>query len=721
MLIVLLLGATTVAAQTPLHMIDEDTRVSNVSFRFVDSQTFDTDRLKQQIATRSPSFTERLRDRLPLFRSDPRLFDPVELQRDVARLRQFYQQNGFLSPRVDYPATQLDTLSNSIHVIFTIEEGEPVILQDAEFFTPEGEYVSTTLEGQIREEWLAFRNEIVLRVGERYTEFSQRRVEDEVRSWLRNRGYAFARVNAEAAIDEEANTADLRFELDLGPQGHISDIQVEGLESVSESIVLRELPFQEGDRFIQDELQEGQRRLFRLNLFRVALVEVPSQARSSSVSVRVRVREARLRHLSAETGYGTDVGLTGEGRWRHQNFFGGARSLTASLLAETGFGAEPGLISQAREVTIPPRRFRGQLTLRQPHLLVGGLTGTIEPFVEFRRSSRLQPPKEEDDFLGLGINARDVGLNTRLNYEILSFRHISLEHTLTRSLQFTEAQEEDPIDNGDVVVDPVDPGVTETDLFNRSILSLSGRFGQLDDFINPTEGFQTRPRIEIGLPAYSDVEYVKLSNEFSFYLPIGDESDIATRLFTGRIWPYGDSQTGLDARDRRFENRFENVLFSTGGSSDLRGWRPELAGEKEARPLVVQREIDGTIQADTVNYVFDPLGGTAKLGANIEARLPFPGLGSDWQSAVFLDAGQVNRDGDLFSFSDMRFGTGLGIRYRTPVGHLRVDLAFKLNPTSNDLRDPRETFEFENNLRDTPPSESFIRRFRLHIGIGQSF
>ena len=718
-LALLVASVSGVAAQTPLHMADRDTEVRAVSFRFVDTQSFDTDRLKQQIATRAPTFVERLRRRAPLFTAERQLLDPIELQRDVARLRKFYQENGFLSPRIDYPASQLDSLSNSIHVIFTIEEGDPVIIQDANFFSPDGQYAVSEFTGEQRERWIAFRISLGLRLGERYTDFNRRQIEDDIRRWLRNEGYAFAQVSSGSEVDSEFNTADLRFEVDPGPRTYISEIDIEGLESVDRSVVLRELPFREGDRFSQDKLTEGQQRLFRLNLFRVALVDVPSQPRADSARVRVRVREGRVRSVSAETGYGTDVGLTGEGRWRHRNFLGGARSLTVGLLTETGLLAEPGLISAPRASTIPPRRFRGQVTLRQPHLFMPRLTGTIEPFVEFRRNARLQPPSADDDFLGLGINARDIGLNTRLNYEVLPFRNISLEYSLSRSLQFTEV--DDPVKNDDVVVDPIDGPTTETDQFNKSVLTLSGRLGRVDDFLNPTDGFQTRPTVEVGLPAYSDVQYVKLSNELSGYLPIGDDMELAGRLNVGRLWPYDESRRGLDAGERRFENRFDDIFFYAGGSSDVRGWRPELAGTKEARPLVVDREVAGSIERDTVNFIFDPVGGTAKLAGNVEMRLPFPGLGSDWRTAVFLDAGQVRRDGTLTPSSDMRFGTGTGIRYRTPVGYLRLDVAYKLNPSPNDMRNPREVFEWQEGLRDTPPSTSFIRRFRIHIGIGQSF
>jgi outer membrane protein insertion porin family len=117
-----------VAGQAPLRLVNDETAVSEISFRFVEGQTFEASRLREQIATNAPGFFARLRNQfafLPGLRRRSFLFDPVTLQKDVVRLRRFYQQNGFLRPGVDYPASQLDTTANKIHVIFTIREGTP--------------------------------------------------------------------------------------------------------------------------------------------------------------------------------------------------------------------------------------------------------------------------------------------------------------------------------------------------------------------------------------------------------------------------------------------------------------------------------------------------------------------------------------------------------------------------------------------------------------------
>src|SRR5690606_31173657 len=90
---VLLLVVQAVAAQPreapPLFLVDEETNVRAISFRFDSTQTFEEGELKAQIATTEPGFFDRLKRILPFMEPAPYPFSPLELQRDVARLRLF--------------------------------------------------------------------------------------------------------------------------------------------------------------------------------------------------------------------------------------------------------------------------------------------------------------------------------------------------------------------------------------------------------------------------------------------------------------------------------------------------------------------------------------------------------------------------------------------------------------------------------------------------------
>ncbi|PSQ86161.1 MAG: hypothetical protein BRD43_07665, partial [Bacteroidetes bacterium QS_4_64_154] len=181
-----------------------------------------------------------------------------------------------------------------------------------------------------------------------------------------------------------------------------------------------------------------------------------------------------------------------------------------------------------------------------------------------------------------------------------------------------------------------------------------------------------------------------------------------------------------------YQNRFSDYLFYAGGGSDVRGWASRLAGGKVLRESSVRRE----------GFVYRPIGARAKIGASVEARFPLPGLGSDWRTAAFVDgayltAGSLDLtppsgvaltdpSGKRVSTDPSQFlvGAGAGLRYQTPFGFLRIDLAHKLTPDALDLRTAKDVGAAVQGDTPRPVSDvdtRFIRRFRIHFGIGRSF
>jgi len=77
----------------------------------------------------------------------------------------------------------------------------------------------------------------------------------------------------------------------------------------------------------------------------------------------------------------------------------------------------------------------------------------------------------------------------------------------------------------------------------------------------------------------------------------------------------------------------------------------------------------------------DPVGGRSGVTWTLELRHPIRG---DFAGVVFLDAGQVALDSYDFPFDDLRYGSGFGVRYNSPVGPISLDLGFGAQPPGDD-------------------------------------
>jgi len=99
-----------------------------------------------------------------------------------------------------------------------------------------------------------------------------------------------------------------------------------------------------------------------------------------------------------------------------------------------------------------------------------------------------------------------------------------------------------------------------------------------------------------------------------------------------------------------------------------------------------------------------PVGGTRFANASVELRAPIWGKLS---GVAFFDAGNVWADPDDINRKDVgwRYDVGPGFRYQTPIGPLRIDVGYQLNPVPGLLI----------------AGEEQARRWRIHFSVGQAF
>ncbi len=179
------------------------------------------------------------------------------------------------------------------------------------------------------------------------------------------------------------------------------------------------------------------------------------------------------------------------------------------------------------------------------------------------------------------------------------------------------------------------------------------QFDSSDDLLDPTEGIRARIEAspEISRVFGENSTYLKLQFDLANYQQVSDGVVIAGRARFGTI--QGGDLTGI-APSRR---------FYAGGGGSVRGYGFNAIGP-----------------ADSLG---EPSGGRSLVEASLEARIQTGFLDGAVSVVPFVDAGTVSDD-TLPDFGTVRFGAGLGVRYNTTFGPLRLDIATPINPGPND-------------------------------------
>jgi len=696
------------AAQDSILVVRPDAQVGSVEFRFPHTQSFSSVELSSHLAVKARGSlydVRRLVGKLPLVPSPGRfLFDPIELQKDVIRLRRFYGRAGYLEPQVDYQVRS-NASGSVVHVVFVIDEGPAVPLRSLAFVGPAGTG-DPAVPDSLEASWRELKADVASARGHRFGEADAAAAQGRTTAWLRTNGFPFARVGSTRTVDSVNQAVDVTIQVEPGPRSRIGNISVEGNRSVSDQVVLRELPFRAGDWYSSDAVTVARERLQAVDLLSQAVVDVDSAPRAdSTLNVRIRLVEPRARITLAEVGYVSEgAGLTGRVRWTHPNFTGGARSLSATLEGQTGAGS---IGTEAEQL------LRGSLSLTQPYVFKPGVSFIFGPWAEYRNDL-------QDESAAVGVDATLVRRLGPLSSIALRYR-FSARHIYEYHFGDVSAGDISLLELLSVQFPALIDSLGHDE--RKSTLTLAGSFSRVDNLSNPRVGWLLRPSVEVTVPgAFSTVQFARADLSVARFQPLSRKVVLAARLSAGRLFPFGKS-IPAPGDDPTFSFiRLRDESMTAGGTNDVRGW-----GDRQLGPKVP--DIEANIQGTDTVYTADryaPIGALARISGGLELRFPAPGMSPAWRAHLFLDGGRVWTPDERFSQSlllpqdtPFRFSIGTGLSYQTPVGALGLYLGYKLNPSNLDVRDPGKVLDAF--LAGTPTESvatDWTRRLHLHLSFG---
>lgn len=489
-------------------------------------------------------------------------------------------------------------------------------------------------------------------------------------------GFASVDVRVAASASDDRSRVDLTFSIVEGPQTLVDHVIIIGNQRTSESVIRREVLLRPGEPLGLRDLLESRRRLSAMGLFRRIDIRELEHGPATRRDVLVSVEE------SPPTTIGYGGGLELNRRLRAAGPEGAAEERIE--LAPRGFfdigrrnlGGRNRSVNLFTRVSLRPRdvpdepdrdgsgfgfsEYRVVGTYRQP---TAGfwpgdltLTGAVEQGV---RSS---------------FNFARKGVTVETVRRLTPIMRTSLRYSFSTTRTFDERLSEDE----QAAIDRLFPQV------RLSVLSGAVVRDTRDDVAEPSRGAFLSAESSLAARALGgQVGFVKTYLQGYRFTPIPGAPRVvfATRVSVGLASGFERAAPIDDPEERSIADLPASERFFAGGDTTIRGFALDTVGTPQ-----------------TISPRGFPRGGNAVLIMNGELRVP---VWSDLGAAFFVDGGNVfERVSDL-SITELRGSVGFGVRYRSPIGPIRLDMGFKM-----DRR------EFRGQLEP---------RRVLHFSIGQAF
>ncbi len=641
-----------------------------------------------------------------------RFFDETEFRRDVLRILLLYRQIGFREVGVD---TIVRRSSGDVYIQFLIEEGEPVRVTSLGI---------SGIEGIVAER--AVVRELPLRVGDPFNLLLLQASVDTIGTMLRNRGYPFPEVFTELDVIVADHTAKVSLQVLPGSRAIVAAVEVSGTDEIDESVILRAVSVRPGQLFSERELERSRLDLYRMSLFNFVSVgladSIPSESDDTTVTVRVRVAEAALRRLRLGVGYGTIDCFRTLGAWTVHDFLGGGRTFDLSTrLSKIGVASPVdggfennvcGALDEEDELRLK-LNFNATASLREPFFLSRRTSAAVSFTAE--RHSEFQA------FVRQSVGGElSVTWRTPIDIPIVVSYALSSAKTDADPASFCSFLNVCRVEDTEVF----------TERRYRSMAGLSFVWDRSDSRLDPTRGSRLTGELSHAstfIGSDSLIQFTRGVVEFASYHRVARRSVFAWRVRLGAV---GSPTLNLAGGGRRFVPP-EDRLYG-GGPNSVRGF-----GQNELGPIV---HVLDTVLADEGAMLPDSIirrsavGGNRLLFANAELRFPLPVFSRRVFGAVFVDAGQVFESGvQVFEsgvgdegLTDIRVTPGVGLRIATPLGPMRLDIAYNgYKPRSSPLYRTVKVAEEEGELVLVNPlyvpERGFFGRFRIHFSVGQAF
>ena len=582
------------------------------------------------------------------------------LEADQQTVNAVFLEEGFLDVRVEQPKTYLSPDKRYIFISYDIDEGEQYTIGEidvqGDFVEEQGltreaalEIISGTSVADLQEDqWRKAnnkRNRLFrlrpkgerMEPGQVFRFSTMHAVRSQLEAFWADQGYAFVNVIPQPIPDPETRTAKMTYLIQKGPKVRVGRINVTGNDPTFDKVIRREILVDEGDVYRGSLVNASKARLFRLGFFDDVSISTPRGDGENVLDINAQVSERPTGSISLGMGYSNLENLVITGSFQKSNFLGMGFLMNAAINWSS-------------------LRQQGNLSFFDPYFLDSRWTLSVDAFVISRQFQTVNDEYQRGGSIAVGryLDKRD-DMQLRLQYTI----------------------EDVGLNN----IDPYRQRLFGGDLYRNgltSTLSVILNIDKRNDRIFPTAGFLTQIStalsggFKVGDDQMlnllgGDFNFVETRFNFRYYQPLlPNGNDTLVFRFNTTL---GDIRS-TDGREIAFIHRYR-----AGGIQSLRGFQWFSLGPTLRAPL---NNSEDPVRGDDQLIV----GGTQTWVNNFEIEAMLV-RAAGISAVAFFDAGNAFRGPfgeNPLSPLGLRTSVGVGVRWRSPIGPLRFELGFPLQP-----------------------------------------
>lgn len=620
----------------------------------------------------------------PFFRTRPLRPDYVRFDR--LTIQDWYRRHGFLEARVDSVPLRFDEKETAAEVHFHLTEGPRSYVRSVRF---EG-------TGPVPETRL--RDVLELKPGEPLDIPEQDQSREAVHDEYTERGYVAAVVRD--SLEADSSGVRIVYRITPGPETRLDSVHVEGTAVTKPAFVSREVVIDRGDVLRRSRLLRSQQRIYDTGFYSDVRFDRGDIDSARTADVIIDVRERKMGWIDMGVGYGTVDQLRLTTQLGQRNLWrDGVRLVATGLLGVRVRDATEGAVHfpyfkfHPKQLRLGDSRI--DVSLTRPWNFGLRVAATVGAYAE-----HVRPVGADEDFQPY----RAYGGSGALAYDFSRQTHSRFSYEHRRVVSDTT----NLFSTGGVPI--------EDYTINRIIASLER--DTRDNPFDPKSGIDLLGTSSfVGGALSGSAQFVKHTGTGMKFLPVNAKTTGAFRIRVGLINPQAAERAAPGASRSPINLIPIEERFFLGGANTIRGYTEnELGTRLVVDPVTHHRVVDpSSITAqDTTGEWFPPfrVGGRVMILLNAEIRRQLLG---PFGVEMFLDGGNVwERPTDIHlrnllsfadraGYNDMRYTAGVGLRFATPLGPVRLDYAWKLRMARPDQPDPSAS------------------RGEFHFSVGQAF